>query len=299
MQKVIITKGIPASSKTTWAKQQIYEDSSFIRVNKDDLREMLHNSIYSKSNENFVLKVRDFIIQESLRAGKNIIIDDTNLNLKHETQIRSLVDELRKDGLDVELEIKWFPVDLNEAIQRDLQRKSSVGQKVIRDMYQSYLKAGGPEVNSETELISRPKYNPELPDCIISDLDGTLALFSGKRSPYDASKCADDEVNEPVALILEAMDQYYPIKTILVSGRDEEFRPQTLEFLDKYRIHFDQLYMRKNKDVRKDSIVKREIYEQYIKDKYNVICVLDDRNQTTATWRYLGLTCFQVADGNF
>ena len=57
--------------------------------------------------------------------------------------------------------------------------------------------------------------------------------------------------------------------------------------------------MRKTGDNRKDAIVKREIYETHIKDKYQVDYVLYDRNQVVEMWRSLGLTCLQVADGDF
>jgi hypothetical protein len=57
--------------------------------------------------------------------------------------------------------------------------------------------------------------------------------------------------------------------------------------------------MRKRGDKRKDVIVKKEIYEKFIKDNYEVFFVLDDRDQTVKGWRDLGLKCFQVAEGNF
>jgi len=57
--------------------------------------------------------------------------------------------------------------------------------------------------------------------------------------------------------------------------------------------------MRKTGDSRKDSIVKREIFEEHIKGKYRIQFVLDDRNQVVEMWRQLGLTCLQVAEGDF
>ena len=60
-----------------------------------------------------------------------------------------------------------------------------------------------------------------------------------------------------------------------------------------------QLFMRKTDDFRKDAIVKEEIYQGEIEGKYNVLCVLDDRNQVVEFWRSKGLSCFQVAEGNF
>ena len=57
--------------------------------------------------------------------------------------------------------------------------------------------------------------------------------------------------------------------------------------------------MREADDYREDSIVKAEMYDKYVKDKYHINFVLDDRNQVVKMWREIGLFCLQVADGNF
>ena len=57
--------------------------------------------------------------------------------------------------------------------------------------------------------------------------------------------------------------------------------------------------MRKTKDFRSDSIIKTEIYNEFIKDKYFVDLVLDDRDSVVKTWRDLGLLCLQVYYGDF
>lgn len=51
MQKVIVLKGLPASGKSTWAKNLVLKDSTYKRINKDDLRAMLDASKFSKENE--------------------------------------------------------------------------------------------------------------------------------------------------------------------------------------------------------------------------------------------------------
>ncbi len=278
MKKVILTKGLPASGKTTWAKKLINKNPNmYKRVNKDDLREMLDNSKWSKSSEKFILKIRDNIILEALDFGKHVIVDDTNLHPKHKINIKELV-----KGKAV-VDIKDFTnVPLQVCIERDLKREKSVGKKVIKDMYNSFIK----------KEIKSPKYNPQLPDIVICDLDGTLALHNG-RNPYDASTCDQNLLNAPVADIVDHE------KIILVSGREDKYREQTLKFLTKYNIRYLKLLMRKTGDFRNDAIVKKEIYENYIKDKCNVKFVLDDRNRVVEMWRSLGLTCLQVADGDF
>ena len=140
--------------------------------------------------------------------------------------------------------------------------------------------------------------NPDLPKAIICDLDGTLALMNG-RNPFNASKCDRDVLNVPVANLLK---NYKTLghKILLVSGRDEIYKEPTLRFLEKHAITFDALLMRKAKDQRKDSIIKTEIYTEFIKDKYFIEFVLDDRNQVVDTWRKeLKLPCFQVYYGEF
>ncbi len=74
---------------------------------------------------------------------------------------------------------------------------------------------------------------------------------------------------------------------------------ETMKWLNDNGIKFDDLYMRFTNDSRIDSIVKQEIYEMCIKDKYNVLFVLDDRDQVVNMWREQGLKCLQVAEGNF
>jgi hypothetical protein len=60
----------------------------------------------------------------------------------------------------------------------------------------------------------------------------------------------------------------------------------------------ETLYMRQDGDFRRDDIVKQEILDKYI-DKDRVLFVLDDRDQVVDMWRRNGLTCFQVAEGDF
>ena len=79
----------------------------------------------------------------------------------------------------------------------------------------------------------------------------------------------------------------------------DTYRPQTEAWLKEHKIEYIALHMRQADDNRKDSIVKSEIYETFINGYYNVSFVLDDRNQVVEMWREKGLTCLQVAEGDF
>lgn len=278
MKKVIITKGLPGSGKSTWAKKLIDKyPNQYKRINKDDLRAMLDNSKHSKDAEKFVLKIRNQVILMALEEGKHVIIDDTNLHPKHEKTIR----ELTKGIAEVTIQ-DFTDVDLETCIQRDLNRLKSVGEKVIREMYNDFL---APKLEKIT-------INENLPHAIICDLDGTLALLNG-RSPYDASSCEKDELNSVVASLIK--DKL----VLLVSGREDKYREQTINFLQIHQINYEKLIMRETGDFRKDSIIKKEIFDTQIREFYNIDFVLDDRNQVVQMWRQLGLTCLQVAEGDF
>ena len=76
MQRVVITVGLPASGKSTWAKTLITRQAGrWVRVNKDLLREICHNSKYYIPNEKFIERLRDLINLEALQAGKSVVVE--------------------------------------------------------------------------------------------------------------------------------------------------------------------------------------------------------------------------------
>ena len=134
------------------------------------------------------------------------------------------------------------------------------------------------------------------PWAIICDIDGTLAL-RGDRGIYEWEKVGEDTLNEPIAKLVNYVANRYEV--LYVSGRNDVCVNQTRLWLYEHSMALGRLFMRKDGDMRKDCIVKSEIYTNHIADHYNIAYVLDDRNQVVEMWRSLGLTCLQVADGNF
>jgi predicted kinase len=285
MKKVLVYRGLPASGKSTAARQLLDEHpGQYKRINKDDLRAMLDNSHFSRGNEKFVLKVRDLLILQALEEGKHVVIDDTNIHPKHAQRISDLV-----KGLATVEVVDFMHVDVETCIARDLKRPNSVGERVIRRMWKEYLDYTQPK------LVQ----NPELPKAIICDLDGTLALLNG-RSPYDATHCDQDLLNAPVADIVRRF-QATGHAIIFLSGREDKFREPTVRFLTQHMGESFpyRLIMRATGDMRKDAIIKQELLEREILPTSFVDFVLDDRNQVVDMWRGLGLTCLQVDYGDF
>lgn len=279
MIKVILTRGLPSSGKSTWAKKIIGKSpNKYKRINKDDLRAMLDDSKYSKDNEKFVLRVRDMLILTAIENGKHVIVDDTNLAPKHEERIKQLIkgkaELIIQDFTDVPLEI---------CIERDLKRPNSVGEKVIRKMHKDFL--------LKKEIYNE---NTELPKAIIVDIDGTLAKMNN-RNPFDWDKVKDDSCN----LVVKNIVNNYSGNIIIFSGRDAICENDTIEWLKNNQVKYDKLFMREQGNNEKDSIIKRRMFEENIRGKYFIEYVLDDRNQVVEMWRNIGLTCLQVAEGDF
>lgn len=135
------------------------------------------------------------------------------------------------------------------------------------------------------------------PRAIIVDVDGTVAKMVN-RKPFDWDLVDTDKPVKVIIDLVKILSGIY--KVIFVSGRSDECRDKTAQWLKENVLPgYEGLFMRKAGDYRKDDIVKKEIYENHIKEKYDVVFSLDDRNQTVANWRNLGITCLQVADGNF
>ncbi|MEH0154999.1 AAA family ATPase [Limibacter armeniacum] len=140
MRKILVLRGLPASGKTTFAKALLEKEPNvWKRVNRDEMREMLDSSVHSPDNERFVLTLRDWLIRSSIKAGRNVIVDDTNLAPIHLKKIRAIAQMLEVEtGEEVTVSIEEFDTQLEECIQRDAQRQNSVGEEVIRQMYEEY-----------------------------------------------------------------------------------------------------------------------------------------------------------------
>ena len=133
---------------------------------------------------------------------------------------------------------------------------------------------------------------------ILIDVDGTVAIHNG-RGPFDWSRISQDSPNNAVIDVVNRVGST-DVLLIFITGREDKYRIETEKWLKKYITCPFILYCRTNNDFRKDEEVKREIYQEKIETKFDIVCVFDDRNRVVSMWREkLGLVCFQVAEGDF
>lgn len=135
MSKLIICRGLPASGKSTWAKQWVLEDPEHrVRINQDDIRLML-GKYWVPSREKLVQEIQFDAIVEALSKEFDVVIDNTNLNKKVLDQFNRLI----KTFEDYEIEYKdFFDTPLSVCIERDKNRDLQVTEKVIRSFYNNY-----------------------------------------------------------------------------------------------------------------------------------------------------------------
>ncbi len=304
MPTLIITRGLPASGKSTRARAWVAEDpAGRARVNRDDLRSMLHDGVWrGHDTESQTVGARDALITTLLRRGINVVCDDTNLAQR---SVRDLARVAAVSRAEIEV---WDLTDvaLDLCVERDRVRERPIGEDVIRDLHRRYL-AGRtyplPVPVAEltpAELVRALPYEPpeDAPSAVLVDIDGTVALM-GQRSPYDESQVHLDRPNVSVITAVRALHAAGH-EIIFCSGRTERSRQATETWLAQHvRVAHADLFLRRAGDQRRDSIVKQEIFDRHIRDRWHVVAVFDDRQQVVDAWRAMGLTVFQVAPGDF
>jgi hydroxymethylpyrimidine pyrophosphatase-like HAD family hydrolase len=131
------------------------------------------------------------------------------------------------------------------------------------------------------------------PKCILVDLDGTLAKLNG-RDHYDASTCKDDSVNIVLWDTLKLFLQE-GCRLIILSGRSEKFRLETIEWLHDKNIYYNGLYMRSAQDSEISGIeFKRNIYLNVIDPEFRVILAFEDDWRVADMYRSYGIECWLV-----
>lgn len=143
MKKIILTRGIPASGKSTWAKQEVLKDPEHsIRINRDDLRNM-SGQYWVPTRESYIIACRNQLLNIAVYIGFNtIILDAMNLNPKDVDYISMIVNNFNKaleGDNQCKIEFKDFTnVPLNVCIKRDSKRENPLGEKVIRGIFNKY-----------------------------------------------------------------------------------------------------------------------------------------------------------------
>jgi predicted kinase len=149
---------------------------------------------------------------------------------------------------------------------------------------------------------------------VIFDIDGTLACVEHRRhhvankpkrwdlffAEMDKDPPIEDVVSFCQFLLFDCAGKF---RVVFCSGRGEEHRQTTVEWLNKHvyggLLRSLDLRMRPAKDSREDSIIKREMLDALRAEGHDIWFVVDDRQRVVDMWRENGITVFQCAPGDF
>lgn len=144
MKRIILTRGIPASGKSTWAKQEVLKDPEHsIRINRDDLRNMC-GKYWVPAREKYITACKGMLLINAINFKfDTIIIDGMNLNPKENGYLKGMVSMMNdtiKEGQDKYIiEVKDFTnVPLDVCLERDSKRENPIGEDVIRGIFNKY-----------------------------------------------------------------------------------------------------------------------------------------------------------------
>ena len=149
-------------------------------------------------------------------------------------------------------------------------------------------------------------------DTFIFDLDGTLALIDRRRARasqggkidwkvfFDPELVKTDEPNESVICVAHTL-RAQGFRIVIFSGRSESTQEVTLEWLKLHQVEFDQIRMRPvNSFVPDEQLKASWLAEDFPGDQQQrIVGIFDDRDKVVDMWRSKGITCFQVAPGDF
>lgn len=313
MSKIIVLIGVSASGKSTYANELVLKTKSKI-VSRDIVRKKYFNQsvkgVLGFQEENKVTNLCRKLAGKYLSAGYDVIIDDTNLRTRY-------IDEWITFSvlLNHEIKIEIMPL-LNKEIyvDRDNKREDSVGSLVIDKQYdlfkanfKEYEKRAANPLLYGNKKITIPKFvpfevepyvqNKTLPRAVWVDIDGTLAETTS-RDIYDYSRVATDKCIEPVKVVVNLLADA-GVKVVIMSGRENFCFNETKKWLDDNGIKYNEIHMRESNDDRPDDIVKYEMFNEFMRDNYNVIGAFDDRLRVSRLIIELGVKLFFVGDPDY
>lgn len=306
-KEIRLTRGLPASGKSTIAHEWVAEDPDWrVRVNRDDLRKGAYNKYYdlSRHQEQTITLQEETLVTAMLNAGISPIIDALHLRAAY---VKRWYDLGNKLGVPVT--VVDVPTDVETCVLRDALREKRVGEDVIRDLAKRFIQKGKlpklPE-NTPTVVTGRAYVrNFDLPKAVWVDVDGTLAervhdlAVQPVRGPFEEHRVYEDAVIEHVADLVRMLHAN-GYKIVIMSGRTDACQFDTERWLVDNNIPYDDIFMRPFGDGRQDSIVKEELFWTKVAPKYDIEFALDDRQQVVDhTREVLKIPVLQVAPGLF
>lgn len=296
------TRGIPGSGKSFIAGQMLKKNENLMRVNRDDMRfRYFKKEVLPGDHEKAITQLQELEVSLFLGLNYDVIVDDTGLPARFMKNWYAIA-----KAAGANFKIIHVEVPLAKALAQNEKRRDEGGRyvppEIIKDRFQRFTPKGKfAKLGSFEDAVSKSQQlipyvaDTSKPRAWIFDMDGTLSLFAGLRGPYEWDKVLKDAPHDHV-VNLAKMVMATGDKLIITSARDGSCEDDTRQWLKNNGLEAHAVFMRTAGDMRKDSIVKNELFNANIRDNYNIIGVVDDRLQVCRLWFDLGLPLFRVGD---
>ena len=297
MSELRLTVGLPGSGKSLYALTLLYMNNyvqragpEWRRINWDNMRRDrgMHLRAFNRAEEEVMQKESFHLAETYGKLGLNVIVDNTNLSENTRNKWKGVAQRAGMTYNEIHME-----TSLEECIENDSKRTGleQCGRAVIERMalFNGLIKF------SPSERL------------ILVDMDGTVADCTHRRhfvangnhdwNSFEGEAILQDAPKWKIINLVRmlAKQGYVPL---IVSGRSiDRAGKNTVTWLEKRGVPYRHIFMRNGGDNRPDNIIKKEILDKLPRDQ--ITYVLDDRDQVVKMWRENGLTCLQVAEGNF
>lgn len=303
MPTLVLTRGLPASGKTTWARALVAarRPGSIVRVNRDDLRRSMADPAYSApvdAVERRVSAAEWRLVRGALLDGVDVVVDATNLRAGVARRWLALA-----EACGAGWRVEDVVADVEECVRRDAARPAPerVGAERLRDLHARFLDpvtgraaplAPPPRLSSYDGAPYRPV--PGAPPAVLVALDGVLS----RAAPPDPDHPGDVRpVPAAVDVVLALAGAGH--RVVACSTRPEDDRPAVASWLARHvPVPVDELLLRAPGDRRGDVPATLALFDARVRDRYRVAGVLDGRDAHGRAWRAAGLTVLGVADGD-
>lgn len=297
--ELVLTRGIPGSGKSTLAALWVDENPEWrARINRDDLRFAMYGKyVIGRMREDTVTVAQHAQVRALLNAGISVIVDDTNLRAQTVKEWLKIAAECGATVSHMD-----FETPLEVCIERNNARAAAGGRNVpedvIRSFHSRYTRKGKfpafPTLDEKVDVWEPYVVQENKARAFIVDIDGTLASMEAcGRGPFDWARVGEDD---PIVNVIETVRALRSAGYLIVfmSGRSDVSRKETMNWLTDYDLEPEFLFMRRDQDSRPDDIMKYELFNQNVRENFNVIGVIDDRKKVCEMWEKIGLTLFRV-----
>ncbi|MEV4127128.1 AAA family ATPase [Nocardia sp. NPDC049707] len=293
---IYLARGYQGSGKSEECADRRRKNPLLACVSRDHLRLHLfgESGRLTFQQEEIISKAERAQAKALLDSGYDIFVDALNLRKKW---AQGWADFAALNGAD--FEVIDFDVPVDECVRRDAARGAAggrmVGEQVIRETARRFPRKTWPKIEPSPDLFFYPE--PYVPDeslsrAWIADVDGTLAEKSPTRDIYDYTRVHEDTPIAHTVMVLQKLAADAAI--IVLSGRTDDCRDETANWLRANGVPFTELHMRRTGDGRPDYKMKTEIFDEHIRYRFHVLGVFDDRLSVCRAWARMNLPLMRL-----